>query len=530
MFSKLFSLPANVVIELVLYPFFLFYRMPIAWIQSLWESRVLLDGRWSRYMGFHPHNAINSLFYRTQWININRYGRSNCSPVIGMGHYPLKNWFHLSLPASYIYANAGAVTTLTSTLVWSLSHLLWIDAVQPWWAVTITAVMMFSSTAYAMAFVRQNYQILGWMWLPLALLFTGHSAYMPAVFAWFAAGLSGITPIFFAIPIVSTFAISLSDPWLTIVLLPSLVFAALRFFPLFTQGGIYRSLISISKLIGFSKKNVRYDRGMQRLDLMSLYFMALYFISLTLMSLASGEVAYLPLLATILFLINQRFFRVADEESIIIITTTLFAYTAIKAEPNWLVLIALWLAVNPFGAFLSIQRFGKDGGNRKILINPPFDHSNLETAMDNFFACVAKLKRVYFAFNDPDGKYANLFDGYRVIHELPLNIASKREFHLFPDWWTVGETNYEGAPQCWGRSYDEVLDNVGRWNADYVVIYQESGSRLSSVWTNAFELVSEFDWGDYQDQFRGTNLWPQNVSTPKWFLLQPKSHNSSSNP
>ena len=60
-------------------------------------------------MGFHPHNAINSLFYRTQWINLDRYGRSQHSPVLGLGDYPLKNWFHLSLPASLKFMRMRAL-------------------------------------------------------------------------------------------------------------------------------------------------------------------------------------------------------------------------------------------------------------------------------------------------------------------------------------------------------------------------------------------------------------------------------------
>lgn len=522
MLQKFLELPLKLKIELLFYPVFLLYRMPIAWFQSLWEARVLLDGRWSRYMGFHPHNSINSLFYRTQWININRYGRTQHSPIIGLGDYPLKNWFHLSLPASYIYANAGAVTTLISTLVWVLSHLVWIETVEPWWAIAITAVMLFSSTAYAMAFARQNYQMLGWMCLPLALFFTEDGAYMLAAFAWFTTGLSGITPVFFAVPIVAALAVISSDPWLPLVLVPALAHAALRFLPLATNGGISRSLINVAKMIGVTKKKVRYDRGMQRLGLMTLYFTALYLVSAILMSMALGEVANLPLLGAILFLINQRFFRVADEQSLIVITTTLFAFTAIQAEPNWLAMIALWLAVNPMAWLLSIQRVSKDGGDGKTLVNAPFDHTELETGLDAFLDPVTPGKRIYFAFEDPDGQYGNIFDGYRAIHELPLHVASKKEIHLFPDWWAVAETNYEGAPQCWGRTLKEVLDNCERWNADYTIIYQESGSKLAESWKEAFELISEFDWGDYQHLLRGVDLWPRDQSTPKWFLLQPK--------
>lgn len=522
MLQKFLELPLKLKIELLFYPVFLLYRMPIAWFQSLWEARVLLDGRWSRYMGFNPNKSINSMFYRTLWTNIQRYGRTRNSPVIGLGDYPLKNWFHLSLPAIYFYANAGAVTPLIATLVWVLSHLVWIETVEPWWAIAITAVMLFSSTAYAMAFARQNYQMLGWMWLPLALFFTEDGAHMLAAFAWFATGLSGITPVFFAVPIVAALAVISSDPWLPLVLLPAIAHAAFRFLPLATSGGISRSLINVAKMIGVTKKKVRYDRGMQRLGLMTLYFTALYLVSAILMSMALGDVAILPLVGAILFLINQRLFRVADEQSLIVITTTLFAFTAIQAEPTWLAMIALWLAVNPMAFWLSVQRLSPNGGDGKILVHAPFDHSEIESGLEEFLKPVAPGERIYTAFDDPNGQYGNIFDGYRVLHEFPLQVASKREVHLFPDWWAVAETNYEGAPQCWGRSAAEVEDNCERWGADYAIVYQKSGTRLSEKWDDAFEKVSEFDWAHYQHLFRGVKLWPDDRPTPKWFLLRYK--------
>ena len=98
--KKMLSLPIAIKLEILFYPFFLLYRMPIAWAKSLWEARILLNGQWHRYMGSNPQNAINSMFYRTQWINLDRYGRNGVSPILGLGQYPLKNRFHLSLLSS----------------------------------------------------------------------------------------------------------------------------------------------------------------------------------------------------------------------------------------------------------------------------------------------------------------------------------------------------------------------------------------------------------------------------------------------
>lgn len=521
--KKFFSLSRQVQIELLFYPIFLLYRMPIAWCKSLWGARILLNGQWSRFMGFHPRNAINSFFYRTQWININRYGRKGNSPVIGLGNYPLKNWFHLSLPASYIYATAGAVTTLASTLVWVFSHFIWLGSVQIWWGILVITILFFSSTAYSMAFARQNYQMLGWMLLPSALFFSVEGLYIPATFAWFFAGLAGVTPIFFAILIILTLAMINSDYVLLLVILPALVNVLLRLKPLLLDGGVSQAMINTAKLIGVTQREVRYSRGMQRLHPFSLYFVVLYAICSILMSIDLNLNAPLVFLPALIFFINERFFRVADEQSLIVVAVSLFTYTAIQSEPSWLMLLAFWLAINPLGFLLSIQRFTKDKGiETEILVNPPFDHTPLEIGMQEFFRQVQSGQKVYFAYEDPLGRYSNIFDGYRVIHELPLQIASKNEIHLFPDWWAVSETNYRDAPQCWGRSIKEILDNCYRWNANFVIIYQETNTKLSAKWLDHFDLLSEFDWGDYEYLLRGVALWSEGKSTPKWFLLKIK--------
>jgi len=519
--KKFLNLPIHLQLEIAFYPLFLIYRMPIAWAKSLWAARILLNGRWHRYMGFHPHNAINSLFYRTQWLNLERYGRSGISPVLGLGHFRLSNWWHLSLLSSYIYANAGAVTTLLGTLIWVFSHLLWVDSLTGWWAVAITGILFFSSTAYAMAFARQNYQILGWMWLPVTLYAISQGYWMLASLAWLAAASAGLTPIFFALPIASVLSITHGgwEPLLTLA--PALALVLGRFIHPFRHGDFHESIVKIGKLIGVTSQNVRYHREMDRLDIFTVYFFGLYVTCAIVFGILTQTVPALLVTGAFLFLINQRFFRVADEQSLIMIVVSLFAFEAMQEAPHWSIGGVLWLASSPLAWFLSIQPLRKESTNTAILVNAPFDHRLVEQEIKRLFSEITVGQRVYFAFADPKGKYANLFDGYRVIHELPLSIAGEKGIHLFPDWYAVAETNYEGAPQCWGRSPAEVKENILRWNADYAVIYQETDTQLDVIWEEEFQQVAEFDWAPHISMFRGVPLWPRIQPTPKWFLLTP---------
>lgn len=519
--KKSISLPCITLFSLIFYPLLLVYMMLLAWIKSLYKARILLGGRWESYMGFYPSNAINSLFYRTQWININRYGRLGTSPLLGLGNYPLKKWFHLSLPASYIYSKAGAVTTLVATLIWSISHLVWIDSGQPWWwVVIISCLLLFSSTSYAMAFARQNYQILGWMFFPFALYLTSLGSYILATFAWCAVGLSGITSLYFAVIIVFALSFIYSDFYILLTLIPALLIMAMRFKPLIAGGGFNQSLSSMAKLIGLSKSNIRYDREMKHFSLSSVYFLALYFFSTLLFSYSINSIAILPLMGCILYALNQRFFRVADEESVIVVFLTLFSFSVINSPPSFLSLISFWLAASPSGLFLSIQSLSPSGKLSPIIVHEPFDHSPIENDLCKFFSSLSQGDRVVFAFDDPQGKYSNLFDGYRCIHEFPLYIASLRGIHLMPDWYAVADTNYPSAPQCWGRSPNAVYANCERWNASYAIIYQETETLLSEEWSKSFTCISKLDWKDYMPHAKSFSLWNKSNFTPKWFLLK----------
>lgn len=523
MLRRFMVTPTRLKLELLFYPFILFLKLPPAWASSIKNAKVLLVANNSKYMGFYPQNAINSLFYKTQWVNLQRYGRLKNSKCIGLGNFPIRNWFHLSAIASATYANAGAATTLIGTLFWVLGHFVWIGDVETYWLSAVVISLFISSTAYSMAFFRQNYQILGWMCYPFALFLMQGEHYLSASFAWFAGGLAGLTPIVFAFPIVAVFVVYSADLTLFFVMAPAVLLAASRFMPLLQGSNLKDSCISIAKMIGLTKSKVKYKRERKTIGLTTLYFTTLYSTAAFLISWDAGQIVVFPFLGMILFLINQTSFRVADEQSVMVVSVTLFTFTTIQAEPSLVTLFGYWLAVCPTGFFLTIQNINASSNlGYPVKTVAPFDMSELELEMEGFFKAVRPGSRVYFAHEDPKGLYAQVFDGYRVLNELPLYVASKKEIHLFPDWWAVYETNYEGAPTCWGRSITEVRDNCQRWAARYALIYSFDAC-LNDKWLESFNLVAEFDWAKYQKIIDDGGLLPPSVKAPKWFLLKQKA-------
>lgn len=520
--QKLKKLETWQIFEILFYPLILIYRAPEAWIKTLLKSIILLEGHWSRYMGFHPRNALNSFFYRTQWLNIDRYGRSGISHEVGLGNYPLSRWFHLSNFSSYIYSHAAAVTTLVGTLIWSLAHIAWISASDAVWVTTITLILLFSTTSYAMAFSRQNYNILGWMWLPLAFVGTLNEFWLLAGIAWSAAALGSITSIILSFPVIVAYAIWNEAPEALLSIIPAIFLLALHLRPLLMHDRehLLDSIINIAKLIGANSKEVRYKRRSMRLSVTNLYFLILYVVSVVILSISTDQLPIMPIVAVIIFLINQRFLRIADDQSVILLFVTVVGAYVLNQAPNAWSLFALWLAASPLPWFLAIAGLKPVQGLTNIVCHPPFDHFEIEKRWEDFFSSVPSGSKVCLAFDDPQGHYEKLFDGYRVIIELPLYVASKKKIHLFPDWHAVGETNYIGAPECWGRGVQEVLSNLNRWHAGYAVIYVSSSSDLDQEWREHFDVLAEFDWASTEKSFIQTPLWGSTSEAPKFFLLK----------
>lgn len=503
-------------VQIIIHPILIPFAMIPAWLKSLWNSRVLLWGQWSKYQGFNAHNAINSLFYRTQWININRYGRLANSPIVGLGNFPLSNWWHLSSLASYFYANAGAVTTLLGTLFLVLSNLIWLQSTNWVWVLIVTSLFLFSSTSYVMAFVQQNYQILAWMFIPTGLYGLINGQWVIAAVAFLMAAMLGVTAFVISTYLVLIYVAFLYDYQVLWIIFPAILATFIKFIPLFIKGNARYSLLNIAKLIGLVHVKVRYKRTTLRFGLFNLYLVFIYVFSLGIFWYAKQEIPILMLAAIVVLLINQRFIRFADDQSVILTVAMTAVVETLIAPFNWLTLVGLVISLNLVNKYFQADEYVRP----KIF--SPFDSELLLVKLRDFFRVLPSGGRVCFAFNDPEGIYEKIFDGYRVLYEAPLVVAAERNIHVIPDWYAVMETNYESAPTVWGRSVGEVLRNIDQWQTNYAVIYQDHGTQLASEWLDIFEVVGEFDWLSIYEEKTIRETISKSLNLPKWWLIKRK--------
>ncbi len=504
------------------HPLTFLFTNPVRLVQTLWNCRVLASGRrWGDYPHFLARTAVNSIFYWTRALNLDRYGRDGSSPYLGLGDYDLSRTFHYSLPSLYLYWRAGAVLLLLGIAGWWLSHFVWlhVPGVGTGWFVPVMGLTLISNLFYINAFGRQNYNIFGWFFIPMLLFGWYIGNYALAALALLGASFGSMTVVVLmgALSVVCSFAQGSLWPFLSVI--PAGLKLATHLWPLLSDGKLGKTFSSVAKAIGITPGKAKYVRTeMVTFDVEQAYKLALYVQFIAVYALVNHQLPVLFTTAMLLWLVNANFIRFADEQSPLMLLFTVGVFTMLMSPVHSVfLLISFWLFIAP------LFPFGKPLQGAHFLLLPvlkPFDVRPILHDLDRFLEPVPKNARVLMAFSDPEERYESVLDGYRRLVEPIHYVATQREIHFMPDWWGVFELNYEGAPDFWGREVEEVRENLDKWDADYVIVYQTGRDRLDPKWETAgFRVRSDYSWAKYDADF--LPIKPYNRKPPHWWLLEP---------
>jgi hypothetical protein len=188
----------------------------------------------------------------------------------------------------------------------------------------------------------------------------------------------------------------------------------------------------------------------------------------------------------------------------------------IRLDFNFLLILSYWLLVSPLPLYL-----GHSMKNHPDLLRiaKPVDTSAILTGIDRFITRAGRDQRILMCFDNPQNTYEKLFDGYRQLIEPIHYVANTNKIHFMPDFWGVFELNYEGAKDFWGRDIASVKKNIQSWNADFIIIYQESGTDLDDCWKEEqFEVCASIDWQEFHEENKLDKFYTPPV--PKWWLLK----------
>ena len=499
------------------YPLTVLITTPFRLIQSFWNTRVILSSKLNDYSHFNAVSGLNTLFYWTRALNLWRYGRTGKSPYLGLGDFNMARCFHYSKLSFYAYWKAPILTLFVGMAGWLFSHSVWWHQINHHWLAIVLCLAFISTHFYTNLFRSQNYNVLGWLFFPVILFGLLTSNWIVVGCALLSASFGSFTVVFISCLIILAWAVINQSIMPLLATFPACIKLLTHFIAFFKTDDAKKVLDNVMKAIGMTRKKAKYKRKKKgaNLGLVECYHLLLILQFIIIFFLLEKNIPVLMVCAMAIYLVNSALIRFADEQSTYMLLFSV-ATTSIITNQNYLLLPSYWLLISPLPLLIGFDF------NRTVLdIIPkatPFHIKKYIVKMEEFLAPMQKDKKVLMAFNDPQGIYENIFDGYRQFVELPSYVANQKEFLLLPEWWSVFELNYEGAPNIWGRDVESVKQNMHFWKADYAIVYQEE-DELEQKWLDAkFELLSEFSWEQFKDDFKNHKRY-DNIKL-KWFLLR----------
>jgi len=507
--KKLFLLP--------LYPFILLISMPFSLVMSLASCLSLCNGKWGDYIRFSAKKAFNSLYYWNQALWLHQYGRTGDADIYGAGSYPLANMWHLSLPSLFLFWRFGSVSVLMGMLGWFAGHLLWFDTgIDPEWIGIVLLLTIISPLYYFNLFVHQNYNALGWLFVPLGLYAWAGGHWVLASMAWVGASFGSFTVVVLAAALSVGAAFSMGSIYPIVTMAPACLKLLTHFWPLCVRGGLKESLMMVVRLVGISNKGAKYVHHLTMFKPERLYLLLLLLQFTVVMSLVGDTFPYMMLLVVIIYTVNSTIARFADETSMYMLALSVGVVTALTAQPyNMAVLFSFWLMVAPLPAVVC------PGVNRLFSapVYKPFRITSYFDSFQGFLAPVAPGEKVFMVLPDPQGDRNNLFDGQMSLLTFIMYAACRRGIHFMPNWWAVQKHNRLDSPTFWGATVPEAIENMRFWDADYLVVSQRDNEKLNEQWGQAgFVPLAEFSWRDLAGETPG-NV-PFAGAPPKWWLLK----------
>jgi hypothetical protein len=500
----------------IVYPLISLVIIPCRLIEVIASITKIKKGISKKYLSFSCYKYINSMFYDVIALLFNRFGVKGKCSYYGTGEFKISRWFFHSPIAFILYWKSKPLGILLIMLIWLITFACWCGKIYWAWLIFIIFLIFISTQFYYQTFRGQHYNAFGWMFLPLGLFGLITNNFLITGLCIFASTLMSITSSLVLGYIVITQSIINGNLNFILVTLPSILFLGTRTILIVEKGKIIEYAKIILGGIGALTSKIKYRRSSTKgFNPTFFYFLFLFGQYIIVARIITGEWDSILVFTCILYFFNNIIIRFADSQSLYIVMLTTIATHIINHPQPWL-LPSFLIFLSPIPATL----FG-------ISDKPPFfvPHfaltymQSLYEGIENFFKVVKPGERVLMGLNNPKGVYENLFDGFRVLYELPNYILTEKEVFMLPTWWTIFELNYEGAPEIWGRDVDSVINNAKYWKADYIVHYQESNTTLNSQWKkNGFKLLKEFNWNYYEHLLHGEKITEKPL--PKWFLLK----------
>lgn len=409
------------------YPIINYFITPMNLIITLWNTRVLLKKGTEDYSHFTKESAILSLFYKTQYNELNKYGREGKSYNLSPKGYKLSKFFHLDKISLWMYTKSSNLTLIICMFMWLIGHLIWAIELPILQVITVVALALYSTTFFANMFILQNYNVIGWAFFSILLfaLFKEYFMLSAVIMLLISIGSITITGIAMILSVYLS-VVNMNIMYLAIIM-PTLIKLILHL-------NDKESIKEVLKHIGlYGDKKTALKRNLPMyFGVVETTFTLLYIQYGIVLYLITGQVYVTFTVSIILYLINMLKYRFADVQTFYMLMFSLATYLTITNFSFWL-LLSYWLLVSPpFILFTGIRT--------KQLTAPILRPVNVKKYIKRANKLLTKVKKhqkVYIPYKNPKGNYNNIFNGQRLENTLLTYIGSIKEFLVFPNEWTI---------------------------------------------------------------------------------------------
>ena len=482
-------------VQLLFYTLILVITTPIRLLQALHSLCCLASEPWSAFSRMSAHRSLNSSWHRSYDLFLERYGRFGYAYEMGLGRN-LTTEFHITKFSMRLYRLNEAVIPWLGVLVVVLSQLVWLGEDLVVWVVVATTILsLFSTLFYFEAFEAMKYDSLGWALVPL-----GYYTLLTGNLWWFSLIFLGITFLSISVTIVQGAAwfflgLLVQGPLVLVAFLPGGLKLLSHFRFIFHEKDL-AVIRRISTGIGLGGSGAKIRR--LRLGKRGWYLLGLWIIYWTALWVVAGPSPLLDLsaqlvaagLPVLLYLINKRFRRFADEQTLYMLVFCSFSLVTLH-QPGGTLLPFLWLALSPMPLLLG---FSDEVGNRNLIWQVPrrcpYRIGPVREFCLAFMRPVGQGQRVLFHFDYDPVRYPD-FDGLRGIKEFLHFLALERQAVLVPDFYLVFDSYAGHFPLA--ELYEDVspegrraaMEQIG---ARFLILPAES-PELPPSWTETGFVV-----------------------------------------
>ncbi|PCJ69285.1 MAG: hypothetical protein COA62_11735 [Rhodobiaceae bacterium] len=407
---------------------------------------------------------------------------------------------------------------IVCSLVWYSSLLLWLGQTPTVMLAATMGVMLFSPVFYSLVLIRQNYNLLGWVFFAPAVYCVMQGHWEWAAILWLGASFGSITAAIFGIVLSTAVAAASLSPMPILVLLPAVLKMATHLVPAFAKGTLLETVRITLGSIGADESSATLKRPVRgllkrRADIYQIFL----FIQFSVVAWwIPGEPPVVFLAIVFLLLFNNLIARFSDPQSIWIAGLITSAMIVLQLA-HWEVFASFVLLIMPHPRRTRLFRHKK---GQLLPVARLFDVERVLSPLRDFLAPVPENGKVLFACPDPEGNLRNVYGGQRVLQEALAYVAAQRRIHHLPDWWAIYDSEVLNIPVPWGITPAEVRSNMEKFSADYAIVSTFEGVDVSDEWAAAgYQTIRKLDWCA-DTGLTKNNLPVKKIQPPVWHLMK----------